>query len=308
MSTPQDPTRLSAQEPALAFIGLGHMGMPMATNLAKAGLKVSGFDVVEEACEKARDNGIDASTDLAKAVEGATVVWTMLPNGDLVRDTITKAMELLPEGTLFIDSSTISVVDAQALGKLTSEKGYYFIDAPVSGGVVGASAGTLAFMVGGGEDAIQRAYPLLDILGGSITHCGPVGSGQTVKICNNLVLGVQQIVVAESMILADRLGIDPKTYMEVVSNSTGSCWALTKNCPVPGPVPESPANHDYQPGYASALMLKDLRLAKEVLEQTGTTANMGMQAWEMYETFCEQGNAGLDFSAIIRLIDEKKNN
>lgn len=306
MNTPQDPTRLSAKEPALAFIGLGHMGMPMATNLAKAGLKVSGFDVVEEACEKARENGIDAHTDLATAIEGATVVWTMLPNGELVRDTITEAMELLPEGTLFIDSSTISVVDAQELGKLTSSKGFYFIDAPVSGGVVGASAGTLAFMVGGGEDAIQRAYPLLDILGGSITHCGPVGSGQTVKICNNLVLGVQQIVVAESMILADRLGIDPNTYMEVVSNSTGSCWALTKNCPVAGPVPESPANHDYQPGYASALMLKDLRLAKEVLEQTDTTAKMGLQAWEMYETFCEQGNAGLDFSAIIRLIDQKK--
>lgn len=290
----------------IAFVGLGHMGLPMATNLHKAGYTVRGVDISPEALAAAEKAGFTATTALSEAAEGADVLWTMLPRGDMVTATLNDAAKHLNDGALVIDSSTISVADARDIGKAANAAGLRFVDAPVSGGVIGAENGTLAFMVGGADEDVSDAEPLLQTLGRSVTHCGDTGAGQAVKICNNLILGIHQLAVCESMVLGERLGIDPKIFYEVVSQSTGASWVLNSNCPVPGVLDDAPSSNDYKPGYASGLMLKDLTLAAEALGDTRTTSRVGAPALKLFEQFCADGNAGKDFSAIYQLIASEK--
>lgn len=283
----------------IAFIGLGNMGGPMAANLAAAGLPVRGFDVGEEALAAARAAGIATADSVAAAVEGAAVVISMLPNGALVDSVVAEALTVAKQRLLFIDCSTIAVDDARAIHARVTAAGSAFIDAPVSGGVAGATAGTLAFMVGGDAGDVSRAAVLFDVMGRATTHCGPVGAGQAAKVCNNMVLAVQQLAIGEAMMLGEKLGLSAEAFHSVVSNSTGSCWALTVNCPVAGPVPTSPANNGFAPGFATALMVKDLGLATDALDATGATAVLGRTAADSYRKFAAGGNAHLDFSAII---------
>lgn len=286
----------------IAFIGLGNMGGPMAANLADAGYTVRAFDLSDEAKARAREAGISTHDSATDAARDATVVITMLPNGALVNQVIDEVLPHVADGCLFIDSSTIAITDAEEAHAKAVDAGHSFIDAPVSGGVGGARAGTLAFMVGGDADAVTTARPLLDIMGRATTHCGPLGAGQAAKLCNNMVLAVQQLAISEAMVLGERLGLSPEAFHSVVSNSTGACWALTTNCPVPGPVPESPANHDFKPGFATALMVKDLRLAMAAIESSNSTATLGMTVAAEYEKFLDAGNGHLDFSAIINTV------
>lgn len=287
----------------IAFIGLGNMGGPMAANLVKAGHTVRGFDVMEEAKTKARENGIDVQETAAQAVEGADVIITMLPNGKLVDSVLAEVLPSASENALFIDSSTIAVAEARAAADKVAP--HRFLDAPVSGGIVGAQAGTLAFMVGGESSVFEAARPLFDAMGRSATLCGEVGAGQAVKICNNMILGVHQIALAEAMVLGERLGLDPQAFFDVVSNSTGASWALTTNCPVPGPVPNSPANNDFKPGFANALMNKDLNLAKAALEETGTSAVLGQAAAAFYQETVDAGFGDKDCSYVIELVRDR---
>ena len=287
----------------IAFIGLGHMGGPMAANLVKAGHTVTGFDVVPAALETAHANGVIVADSATAAVAGAEVVITMLVSGAQV-------IEVYQDGvlaaatpcTLFIDSSTIDVASARAARELAVAAGHRGMDAPVSGGVVGAQAGTLTFMVGAEEADFAVAEPLLSVMGGRVVHCGGSGSGQAAKICNNMILGISMIAVSEAFVLGERLGLSNQALFDVSSAASGQCWALTTNCPVPGPVPASPANRDYQPGFAGALMAKDLGLALDALTSTGTDAKLGTLAASLYRSFADEGGAGLDFSAIINTI------
>lgn len=284
----------------VAFVGLGNMGGPMAANLVDAGYAVRGFDVVDQAIVAAREAGITTCSTAAEASAGADILITMLPNGGLVKQT---HEEILRENGeipgLVIDSSTIAVSEARDLAEEVEKAGSAFIDAPVSGGVTGSKAGTLAFMVGGDVEAFDRAKPLLDVMGRSVTHCGEVGTGQAVKACNNMILAVHQIVLAEAIVMGERLGLDHQAFFDVVSNATGNSWALSVNAPVPGVVPDSPANDEFKPGFSAALMLKDLKLAMNSAAETGTETPLGVIAAQQYEQFVEAGNGGLDFSAII---------
>jgi 3-hydroxyisobutyrate dehydrogenase len=287
----------------IAFIGLGNMGGPMAANLVKAGFPVTGFDFVPAALDHARTNGVTIASSGTDAVVGAQVVITMLPAGkhvlDAYRDELLAAAS--PD-TLFIDSSTIDVADARAARDLAVAAGHRGIDAPVSGGVGGAEAGTLTFMVGGTEADFQSAQPLLDVMGGRIVHCGDSGAGQAAKVCNNMILGISMIAVSEAFVLGEKLGLTNQALFDVASAASGQCWALTTNCPVPGPVPTSPANRDYQPGFAGALMAKDLGLALNALQSTGVSGELGTLAASIYRRFADEGGAGQDFSAIINTI------
>ena len=288
----------------IAFIGLGNMGGPMAANLAASGYSVHGFDVGAEALAAAREAGIETFDSAAAAVDGADTVISMLPNGSLVDAVVTEALAVVKPGTLFVDCSTISVDDAKSIHSTVADAGSAFIDAPVSGGVAGAAAGTLAFMVGGDGSDVARATPLFDVMGRAVTHCGPVGAGQAAKVCNNMVLAIQQLAIGEAMVLGEKLGLSAESFHSVVSNSTGACWALTVNCPVAGPVPTSPANNGFTPGFATALMVKDLGLAMGALDATGASAPLGRTAAEKFREFADDGNAHLDFSAIIDTLRE----
>ncbi|MEV7632380.1 3-hydroxyisobutyrate dehydrogenase [Microbacterium sp. NPDC089318] len=289
----------------IAFLGLGHMGMPMAVNLLKAGHDVHGFDLVPAAIDAAKAAGITVAASGAEAVSHAEVVITMFPAGKHVisayRDELLAAAQ---PGTLFIESSTIAVDEARTAHEMAVAAGHRSIDAPVSGGVVGAENGTLAFMVGGSDDDFAAALPLLEAMGKRIVHCGGPGLGQAAKVCNNMVLAVSQIAVAEAFVLGERLGLEHQALFDVVSQASGQCWSITTNCPVPGPVPTSPANRDYQPGFAGALMAKDLGLALQAIEQTGTDARMGRLAQQLYAAFAEGEGAARDFSGIITDIRE----
>jgi 3-hydroxyisobutyrate dehydrogenase len=293
---------------SIAFLGLGHMGNPMAANLATAGFGVVGFDVVPEAVEVARARGIAVAGSAADAVASADVVITMFPGGEHVIAAYDGPDGLLAAarpGTLFIDSSTIAVDDARTAHDLAVAADHRQLDAPVSGGVVGAEAASLAFMVGGSAEDYETARPVLEAMGKRIVHCGGSGLGQAAKVCNNLILGVSMIAVSEAFVLGERLGLDHQALFDVASNASGQCWALTTNCPVPGPVPTSPANHDYQPGFAGALMAKDLGLATRALEATGVAAEVGTLAAELYRRFADGDGGALDFSAIIDDIRER---
>ena len=285
----------------IAFLGLGHMGGPMAANLIAAGHTVHGFDPVPAAAQAARDHGATTFDSGAEAVAGADVVITMLPNGDLVKSCYADVMPAAAPGTLFIDSSTISVDDAREVHRLALEHGFAQLDAPVSGGVKGATAGTLAFMVGGEPEAVDRGRAVLEPMAGKIIHCGASGAGQAAKVCNNMVLAVQQIAIGEAFVLAEHLGLDKQSLFDVITGATGNCWAVQVNCPVPGPVPTSPANNEFQPGFATALMNKDLGLAMAAVRSTGSSAPLGSHAADIYAKFAAN-HADLDFSAVINLL------
>ena len=283
----------------IAFLGLGNMGAPMSGNLVNAGYTVRGFDPVPAARQAAADKGVAVFDSGTAAVTGADVVITMLPNGTLVKQCYGEIMPAAAKGTLFIDSSTIAVDDARAVHAYALERGFAQLDAPVSGGVKGAVAGTLAFMVGGEADALETARPVLEPMAGKVIHCGDSGAGQAAKLCNNMLLAVQQIAVGEAFVLAEKLGLSAQSLFDVVTGATGNCWAVHTNCPVPGPVPTSPANNDFKPGFATALMNKDLGLAMDAVASTGASAPLGTHAAQIYATFAEE-HAGLDFSAVIQ--------
>jgi 3-hydroxyisobutyrate dehydrogenase len=289
----------------IGFIGLGNMGLPMAQNLAKAGHGVAGFDIQRAGVEKLASTGGKAAASLAEACDGADVVITMLPAGEHVRATYlgdTGVIARAKAGTLLIDSSTIDVDSARAVAKAAAERGLAMLDAPVSGGVGGAQAGTLTFMVGGSDDAFARAKPVLDAMGKTIVHAGGSGNGQAAKICNNMILGVSMIVVAEAFLLAEKLGLDAQKLFDISSKSSGQCWSMTSYCPVPGPVPTSPANRDYQAGFTAAMMLKDLKLAQEAARSSSAVTPLGAGAAALYGQYVEEGGAAEDFSGIIRYL------
>ena len=287
----------------IAFLGLGNMGGPMAANLVRAGHEVVGFDPVPAALDHARDTGVTVTEDADSAVADAAIVITMFPSGKHVIDAYSGGLlAAAAPGTLFIDSSTIDVDDARTARCLAVAAGHRGMDAPVSGGVGGATAGTLTFMVGADDADFAAAEPILSVMGGRIVHCGDSGAGQAAKICNNLILGISMIAVSEAFVLGEKLGLSHQALFDVASTASGQCWALTTNCPVPGPVPASPANRDYQPGFSTALMAKDLGLALGALEATGTAAELGPLAASIYRRFADEGGAGLDFSAIINTI------
>jgi len=287
----------------IAFLGLGNMGAPMAANLVKAGHTVVGFDPVPAALDRARDSGVIIAAEAVGAVTDVEIVITMFPSGKHVIDAYREGLlAAATPGTLFIDSSTIDVDDARTARSLAVAAGHRGMDAPVSGGVGGATAGTLTFMVGADEADFAVAEPILSVMGGRIVHCGDSGAGQAAKICNNLILGISMIAVSEAFVLGEKLGLSNQALFDVASTASGQCWALTTNCPVPGPVPASPANHDYQPGFSGALMAKDLGLALGALEASGTAAELGPLAASIYRRFADEGGAGLDFSAIINTI------
>jgi 3-hydroxyisobutyrate dehydrogenase len=286
----------------IGFIGLGNMGLPMARNLLKAGQTLAAFDVVQAARDSAQAAGIRVVPRAADAVAEAEIVITMLPNGKLVLQVYEEVLKSAAPGTLFIDSSTIDVMSARAAHEAAVSAGCRAVDAPVSGGVGGATAGTLTFMAGGDAAAFAAAEPVLAQMGKKIVHCGPAGAGQAAKICNNMILGISMIGVSEAFVLAEKLGLDAQALYDVASTSSGQCWSLTTYCPVPGPVPASPANNGYKPGFAAALMLKDLALSQEAAVSAGAKTPLGTHAAEIYRRFVEAGSANEDFSGIINAI------
>ncbi|MFW5634221.1 MAG: 3-hydroxyisobutyrate dehydrogenase [Erythrobacter sp.] len=286
----------------IAFIGLGNMGGGMAANLVKAGHDVRAFDLSEQALAAAKDAGCETFGTAKEACAGAEAVVTMLPNGGIVKqvywdDVIGHA----PEGAVLLDCSTIDVETAREVIEVTEAHGYDMVDAPVSGGIAAANAGTLTFMVGGTDKAFARAEPILQAMGKAVIHAGDAGNGQAAKICNNMLLAIQMIGTAEAFAMAEKLGLDAQTFYDISSVSSGQCWSMTSYCPVPGVGPESPADRDYAPGFAAALMVKDLRLAIEAAEKAGARTELGSHAKAIYEAFAEE-HGGLDFSGIIRTL------
>jgi 3-hydroxyisobutyrate dehydrogenase len=289
----------------IGFIGLGNMGGPMALNLVKAGYQVTGFDPQAKAADLARAGGVVICDDANHAARAADIVITMLPAGGHVRAVYLGDQGLIHQakaGALFIDCSTIDVTSARDVAMAAEQHGHLMLDAPVSGGVGGAGAGTLTFMVGGAADAFARARPVLDAMGKNIIHAGGAGNGQAAKICNNMMLGIQMISVAEAFNLAASLGLEAQTLFDISSKASGQCWSLTTYCPVPGPVPTSPANRDYQPGFTTAMMLKDLKLAQEAAKAASTATPLGAQAAQLFGLYAAQGGEAKDFSGIIRYL------
>jgi 3-hydroxyisobutyrate dehydrogenase len=289
----------------IGFIGLGNMGLPMAANLIKSGHAVVGFDVVKPNVGKLSALGGLAAESVAAACAGAEAIITMLPAGAQVREVYDApggVIAAAPAGALLIDSSTIDVATARDVAARAAGQGLAMLDAPVSGGVGGAQAGTLTFMVGGSDEAFARAQPLLAAMGKTVVHAGGAGNGQAAKICNNMILGVSMIAVSEAFLLAERLGLDAQRLFDIASKSSGQCWSLTSYCPVPGPVPTSPANRDYQAGFTAAMMLKDLKLAQEAARAALVVTPLGGSAAELYALFASHGHGREDFSAIIRFL------
>jgi 3-hydroxyisobutyrate dehydrogenase len=289
----------------IGFIGLGNMGMPMAANLIKAGHAVTSFDVAKPAVEKFLAIGGSAAEAVAAACAGADTIITMLPAGEHVRavyDGADGVIAAASPGALLIDSSTIDVATSREIAARAAARGLPMIDAPVSGGVTGAQAGSLTFMVGGADEAVARARPVLEAMGRTIVHAGGPGNGQAAKICNNMILGISMIAVSEAFLLAEKLGLDAQRLFDIAAKSSGQCWAMTSYCPVPGPVPSSPANRDYQPGFTAAMMLKDLKLAQDAAVRTGTVTPLGAGAAALYALFAGHGNSGKDFSGIVEFL------
>lgn len=286
----------------IAFIGLGNMGGPMAANLVKAGHSVLGFDLSEGSKAQAKADGAELATSAREAVANADVVVTMLPAGKHVLSVWSDILPASRPGTLVIDSSTIDVESARKAHGMAQERGCLSLDAPVSGGVGGAKAATLTFMAGGSKDAFASAEPILAQMGKRVVHCGEAGAGQAAKICNNMILGISMIGVGEAFVLAEKLGLSHQALFDVASTSSGQCWSLTTYCPVPGPVPTSPANNGYKPGFAAALMLKDLKLAQEAALASGATTPLGAEAAQLYALFNAAGHADDDFSGIINFL------
>jgi len=286
----------------IAFIGLGNMGAPMTANLLRAGHEIVGYDVSPAACDAAAAAGATIVGTLADAAHDAEVVITMLPNGQLVLGCWRELVAHAPKGALFVDSSTIDVADAREAHGAAEAAGMMAVDAPVSGGTGGAAAGTLTFMVGGTEAAFARAQPVLAVMGRKIVHCGGAGAGQAAKICNNMILGISMIAVSEAFVLGEKLGLTHQALFDVASTASGQCWALTVNCPVPGPVPTSPANREYAAGFATALMLKDMKLSQACAEKFGARTVLGARAAKLFEQYAQAGGAERDFSGIINAV------
>ena len=287
----------------IAFIGLGNMGGGMAANLVKAGHNVHAFDLSPEALARAKDNGCTTYTTVKEAVQGADAVVSMLPNGAIVKavysaDVIGQA----PTSALLLDCSTIDVATAREVASLAAGAGYVMVDAPVSGGIAAANGGTLTFMVGGADDAFARAEPILAAMGKAVIHAGGNGAGQAAKICNNMLLGASMVATCETFAMAEKLGLDLQTFFDISSKASGQNWSMTSYCPVPGVGPQTPADNGYQGGFATGLMLKDLKLAMAAAKDAGAQVPMGQRAEELYEAFANAGNAGLDFSAIIKTL------
>jgi len=286
----------------IAFIGLGNMGNPMAANLVKAGHHVVGFDLVAANLDVARGNNVEVAGDARAAAKDADAVITMLPAGKHVLSVYEDIVPKAKEGALFIDCSTVDVDSARKAHQIAAKRGLPSVDAPVSGGTAGAAAAKLTFMAGGSDEAFAKAEPILKPMAGRIVHCGGDGAGQAAKICNNMILGVSMIAVGEAFVLAEKLGLSHQALFDVASTSSGQCWSITSYCPVPGPVPTSPANRGYQPGFAAALMLKDLKLSQEAAQSSGAVTPLGAEATQLYALFNAQGHSGKDFSGIIEFL------
>ncbi|NNC71722.1 MAG: 3-hydroxyisobutyrate dehydrogenase [Sphingomonadaceae bacterium] len=288
----------------IAFIGLGNMGGGMAANLAKAGHDVAAFDISEEALETAKSNGCRIAESGADAVKGAEAVVTMLPAGKHVRAVYTDdVFDHAEPGTLLLDCSTIDVGTARDVAQQATAKGFAIVDAPVSGGIAAAAGGTLTFMVGGTEQAFERAAPILEDMGKAVIHAGEAGAGQAAKICNNMLLGATMIATCETFNLAQSLGLDPQTFFDISSQASGQSWSMTSYCPVPGVGPESPADNGYEGGFAAPLMLKDLKLAMEAADEAGMRTPMGAKARALYEQYVKNGGERKDFSGIIKFLE-----
>ena len=288
----------------IAFIGLGRMGGPMAANLAKAGRELRGFDLDPRLCADAEAQGVRGASSAKAAARGAAAILTMLPAGEAVLAVWQELLGCVERDALFIDCSTIDIASARRAHGLAAKAGRLSVDAPVSGGVAGARAGTLTFMCGGEAAAFERARPLLAEMGEKIVHCGEGGLGQATKICNNMMLGATMIATCEAFALAERLGLSDKTLFDVASVSSGQSWSLTQYCPAPGILPTSPASCGYQPGFMTALMLKDLRLAEAAAEQVGLPTPLAALAARIYARYAGRGEAERDFSGVIRMIRE----
>ncbi len=289
----------------IAFIGLGHMGGGMAPNLAKAGHEVRAFDLVAEAVQHAVEGGCSAAGSAAEAVKDAEVVITMLPAAQHVRAVYDKdvAPNAAP-GTLLIDCSTIDVASAREVGEAMQTAGFDFVDAPVSGGIAAAAGGSLTFMAGGTDAQFERARPFLEPMAKAVIHAGALGAGQAAKICNNMILGATMVATCEAFVLAQKLGLDSQVFFDISSKASGQSWSMTSYAPVPGVGPDTPADHDYEGGFAAALMLKDLKLAMEAAGQVGAYTPMGGEAEELYQRFVDRGGGAKDFSGIIKMIDD----
>ena len=293
----------------IGFLGLGNMGLPMARNLAKAGHEIIAFDLSEGARQAAAEAGMTVAADAAAVAGEAESVITMLPAGQHVRAVYLGDQGLLAKaakGTLFIDCSTIDVASSRDVHAAAAEAGHLMLDAPVSGGVAGAEGGTLTFMVGGGDAAFARGKAFFEIMGRTIVHAGGAGNGQAAKICNNMILGISMIAVSEAFALGEKLGLDPQKLFDISSKASGSCWAMLNHNPVPGIVETAAANRDYKPGFAAAMMHKDLKLAQAAADHVGAATPLGAEAAALYTLFVNAGNGGLDYSAIIKLIEGAK--
>ena len=290
---------------SIAFIGLGKMGAPMSANLIRAGHQVHGFDLVPEACKEAAASGVIIAASAAEAVAQAEAVVTMLPTAKHVLAAYPGLLAAARPGTMFLDSSTIDVDSARQAHTLAAAAGMVPLDAPVSGGMIGAEKATLTFMLGGDAEAVERARPILTAMGKNIVHCGGPGNGQAAKICNNMVLGISMIATCEAFLLAEKLGLSAQSFYDVASTSSAQCWALTTNCAVPGPLPTSPANRDYAAGFATSLMLKDMRLARDAGKTTGTPLALGQAAEALFTQSESAGNGPKDFSAIIHYLRDQ---
>ena len=290
----------------IGFIGLGNMGGGMAANLAKAGHDVRAYDLSTDAMNRAKAAGCLPVEGAAAAAEGAEAIVTMLPAGRHVAQVYEEALfAAASPGALLIDCSTIDVATARRVAEAAAAKGLVAVDAPVSGGIAAANAGTLTFMVGGGDAAFERAEPILAAMGKAVIHAGANGAGQAAKICNNMLLGATMVATCEAFLLAEKLGLAADKFFDIASVSSGQSWSMTSYCPVPGVGPETPADRDYQGGFAAALMLKDLKLAQEAALGAGAQTPMGARAAELYQAFADAGHAGLDFSGIIRMLAQK---
>jgi 3-hydroxyisobutyrate dehydrogenase len=290
----------------IGFIGLGNMGGPMAANLVKAGHKVVAFDLAGASRNQAKSDGAAIAESAVASVKGADVVVTMLPAGKHVLSVWSDVLPSMTKGALIIDCSTIDVDSAKQAHALAAKHGTGSVDAPVSGGTGGAKGATLTFMCGGGDKDFDAAKPVLEKMGKKIVHCGGAGAGQAAKICNNMILGISMIAVSEAFVLAEKLGLSHQALFDVASTSSGQCWSLTSYCPVPGPVPASPANNDYKPGFASVLMVKDLTLAQDAAKAAGAATPLGKHAQEIYQAFDAAGRGGVDFSGIIQHVRSLK--
>ncbi len=289
----------------VAFIGLGNMGGGMAANLAKAGYEVVAFDLSKDALARAKANGCAVAKTAEAAVADVEAVVTMLPAGKHVAEVYRSNVLLnAPKSAILIDCSTIDVATAKAIESEAQAAGYTMVDAPVSGGIAAADGGTLTFMVGGSDEGFERAKAILNKMGKAVIHAGGAGAGQAAKICNNMLLGATMAATCEAFVLAQKLGLDPQTFFDISSKASGQSWSMTSYCPVPGVGPETPADRNYEGGFAAALMLKDLKLAMEAAQEAGAYTPMGGEAEELYQRFVDRGGGTKDFSALIKMIDD----